>query len=102
MRLSAEAAAERNLADVSRVAPVERHAVRSDPVPPYTTATPQEASRRLGFSVRKTMPVVQGLYEGGALDGDSRWRRCRLRTPGNRGKKLRPKASAIGRKEGVQ
>ena len=103
MSLSAEAAAERIRAGVFRVASVEGDAVRRDPVPPFTTATlQQEASRRLGFGVRKTMSVAQGLYKGVALDGGSRWRSCRLRTPGNRGKKLRPTALAIGRKEGVQ
>ena len=107
MRLSAAAAAEtpagRIRAGVFRIASVERDAVRRDSVPPFTTATlQQEASRRPGFGVRKTMSVAQGLYEGVALDGGSRWRRWRLRTPGNRDRKLRPTASAIGRKEGVQ
>ena len=103
MSLSAEAAAERIRANVFSVASVERDAVRRDPVPPLTTATlQQEASRRLGFGVRRTMSVAQGLYEGVALDGGSRWRRCRLRTPRNRDKKLRSTASAIGRGEGVQ
>ena len=106
MSLSAAAAervAERTCAGVFRIASVERDTVRRDPVPPFTTATlQQEASRRLGFGVRKTMSVAEGLYEGVVLDGGSRWRRCKLRTPGNRDKKLRPTASAIGRKEGVQ
>ena len=103
MSLSAEAASERIRANVFRVAPVERDAVRRDPVPPLTTATlQQEASRRLGFGVRKTMSVAQGLYEGVALEGGSRWRRCRLRPPRNRDRKLHPTASAIGRREGVR
>ena len=103
MSPSAETAAERVRAGVFRVASIERDAVRRDPVPPFTTATLQEeASRRLGFGVHKTMSVAQGFYEGVALDGGSRWRRCRLRTPRNRDRKLRPTASAIGRKEGVQ
>ena len=96
-------AAERVRADVFRVASVERDAVRRDPVPPFTRTTlQQETSRRLGFGVRNTMPVAQGPCEGIGLDGGSRWRRCRLRTPGNRVKKLRPTASAVGRKEGVR
>ena len=87
MSLSAEAAAER----------------RRDPVPPFTTATlRQEVSRRPGFGVRRTMSVAQGLHGGIALDGGSRWRRCKLRTARNRDKKLRPTSSAIGRKEGEQ
>ena len=70
MSLSAEAAAERIRAGVFPVASVERDAVRRDPIPPFTTATlQQEASRRLGFGVRKTMSVAQGLYEGAAPPG---------------------------------
>ena len=35
------------------------------PAPPFTTSTmQQEASRKLGFSLKKTMSVAQGLYEG--------------------------------------
>ena len=35
------------------------------PAPPFTTSTmQQEASRKLGFTLKKTMAVAQGLYEG--------------------------------------
>ena len=35
------------------------------PAPPFTTSTmQQEASRKLGFALKKTMSVAQGLYEG--------------------------------------
>ena len=35
------------------------------PAPPFTTSTmQQEASRKLGFPIKKTMSVAQGLYEG--------------------------------------
>jgi len=106
MSLSAEAAdtaAKRIRAGVFRVASVERDAVRRDPVPPFTMATRRQAlSHRLGFGVCRTMSVAQGLYEGAALDGGIRWKRCRLRPPRNRDKKLRPTAAAIGHKEGVQ
>ncbi|MXX22106.1 MAG: hypothetical protein F4Z93_03100 [Rhodospirillales bacterium] len=106
MSLSAAAAervAERTCAGVFRVVSVERDAVRRDPVPPFTTAIlQQEVSRRPGFGVRRTMSVAQGLHGGIALDGGSRWRRCKLRTARNRDKKLRPTSSAIGRKEGEQ
>ena len=35
------------------------------PAPPFTTSTmQQEASRKLGFSLKKTMSIAQGLYEG--------------------------------------
>ena len=38
---------------------------KSTPAPPFTTSTmQQEASRKLGFSLKKTMSVAQGLYEG--------------------------------------
>ena len=66
MSLNAETAAERIRAGVFRVASIERDAVRRDPVPPFTPATlQQEASRRVGFGVRKTMSVAHGLHEGG-------------------------------------
>jgi DNA topoisomerase-1 len=39
------------------------------PAPPFTTSTlQQDASRRLGFTARKTMAVSQQLYEGIDLD----------------------------------
>lgn len=38
---------------------------KRNPSPPFTTSTmQQEASRKLGFTLRKTMSVAQGLYEG--------------------------------------
>ena len=47
---------------------VESVAVKTSkrsPAPPFTTSTlQQEASRRLGFSPKKTMSVAQRLYEG--------------------------------------
>ena len=43
---------------------------RRNPAPPFTTSTlQQEASRKLGFAIRKTMMVAQGLYEGVAISG---------------------------------
>lgn len=40
------------------------------PAPPFTTSTmQQEASRKLGFSLKKTMSVAQGLYEGVTVEG---------------------------------
>ena len=40
------------------------------PAPPFTTSTmQQEASRKLGFTLKKTMSVAQGLYEGVKVDG---------------------------------
>lgn len=40
------------------------------PAPPFTTSTlQQEASRKLGFAIKKTMSVAQGLYEGIKIPG---------------------------------
>ncbi|HIC89288.1 MAG TPA: type I DNA topoisomerase [Anaerolineae bacterium] len=50
---------------IYEVATVRRGERRRKPVPPYTTSTmQQEASRRLGFTARRTMIVAQQLYEG--------------------------------------
>ena len=38
--------------------------------PPFTTSTmQQEASRKLGFTLKKTMSIAQGLYEGVKVEG---------------------------------
>jgi len=48
---------------------VKRGTRRRKPSAPFTTSTlQQDASRKLGFSARRTMAVAQQLYEG--LDGD--------------------------------
>ena len=48
---------------------VEAKEVNRNPAAPFTTSTlQQEASRKLGFSVKKTMMVAQHLYEGIELD----------------------------------
>jgi len=44
---------------------IKRGEKKRTPAPPFTTSTmQQEASRKLGFSIKKTMSVAQGLYEG--------------------------------------
>ncbi len=44
---------------------VRRRDQRRRPAPPFTTSTlQQEASRRFGFTARRTMAVAQQLYEG--------------------------------------
>lgn len=44
---------------------VEKKKVKRYPAPPFITSTlQQEAARKLGFSVKKTMMVAQQLYEG--------------------------------------
>ncbi len=47
---------------------VEVRPARRRPAPPFTTSTlQQEASRKLGFSVNRTMSVAQSLYEQGFI-----------------------------------
>jgi DNA topoisomerase-1 len=47
------------------VSNVARSEKRRNPAAPFTTSTlQQEASRKLGFSARKTMSIAQKLYEG--------------------------------------
>ena len=44
---------------------VKKSERKRNPAPPFTTSTmQQEASRKLGFTLKKTMSVAQGLYEG--------------------------------------
>jgi DNA topoisomerase I len=48
-----------------KVGSVEEKQLKRNPAAPFTTSTlQQEASRKLGFSVKKTMMVAQKLYEG--------------------------------------
>jgi len=68
---SAEAARKRIVAaaqgvlQVTDVASKER---KRRPAPPFTTSTlQQEASRKLGFTTKRTMQVAQKLYEGVAI-----------------------------------
>ena len=51
-----------------QVSNLEQKERKRNPAPPFTTSTlQQEASRKLGFSARKTMSVAQKLYEGIAV-----------------------------------
>ena len=50
------------------VSDVEKKQVKKAPAPAFTTSTlQQEASRKLGFSAKKTMQIAQKLYEGGHI-----------------------------------
>ena len=50
------------------VAAVEKTPGKKSPAPPFTTSTlQQEAARKLGFTVSKTMVVAQQLYEAGYI-----------------------------------
>ena len=47
------------------VSEIKKGEKKKNPAPPFTTSTmQQEASRKLGFSLKKTMSVAQSLYEG--------------------------------------
>ena len=48
---------------------IKKSEKKRTPAPPFTTSTmQQEASRKLGFTLKKTMSVAQTLYEGVKLD----------------------------------
>ncbi len=67
--MEARAAVERGDFTVSAV---EKKPARRVPPPPFTTSTlQQEASRKLGFSVDRTMKAAQRLYEGVDVGGET-------------------------------
>ena len=50
------------------VSEVDEKETRRSPLPPYITSTlQQDASRRLGFSGKRTMSLAQKLYEEGHI-----------------------------------
>ncbi|MFB0974331.1 MAG: DNA topoisomerase, partial [Bacteroidales bacterium] len=50
------------------VSGIEKKEMPRSPAAPFTTSTlQQEASRRLGFSVKQTMAIAQKLYESGLI-----------------------------------
>ncbi len=52
------------------VANVKTGEKKRNPAPPFTTSTlQQEASRKLNFTVKRTMTAAQHLYEGVAVEG---------------------------------
>ena len=69
IELHKEAEVNEILADIQNgkylVSNVKTGEKKRSPAPPFTTSTmQQEASRKLGFTLKKTMSVAQGLYEG--------------------------------------
>jgi DNA topoisomerase-1 len=51
-----------------RVSDVQQKPAKRSPAPPFTTSTlQQEASRKLGYSVSRTMSMAQRLYENGHI-----------------------------------
>ena len=54
-----------------RVLKVVKKERKRNPAPPFTTSSlQQEASRKLGFTVKRTMRVAQQLYEGLPVSGE--------------------------------
>ncbi|SHE60846.1 type I DNA topoisomerase [Pedobacter caeni] len=71
-RFDLEADAEKFLNDCIKagfsVDSLETRPAKRNPAPPFTTSTlQQEASRKLGYSVSRTMQVAQRLYESGRI-----------------------------------
>jgi DNA topoisomerase-1 len=51
-----------------KIKSIDKTPGKKSPAPPFTTSTlQQEASRKLGFSVSRTMTVAQQLYESGKI-----------------------------------
>lgn len=54
------------------VGKIEKKQAKRNPAPAFTTSTlQQEASRKLGFSAKKTMQTAQSLYEGVSINGEN-------------------------------
>lgn len=64
----AKAFLEKNTNASFKVADLEKKPAKKSPSPPFTTSTlQQEASRKLYFSVSRTMTLAQRLYEAGLI-----------------------------------
>jgi len=69
--VSAKVLARRVEKGAFHVSDIRKKQVRQQPSPPFITTTLQmDASRKLGFTARKTMQVAQKLYEGIEVDGE--------------------------------
>ncbi len=59
---------EKNIGAQYKVSELDKKPAKKSPAPPFTTSTlQQEASRKLFFSVSRTMQVAQRLYEAGLI-----------------------------------
>ena len=59
---------QKNINSIYTVSNVEKRPAKKSPTPPFTTSTlQQEASRKLGFGVTRTMSTAQKLYEAGLI-----------------------------------
>lgn len=66
-----------------KVESIIRKNTRRKPYPPFITSSlQQEASRKLGFSTKRTMQVAQKLYEGIAINGEVQGLITYMRTDG--------------------
>ena len=64
----AKAFLQKNINSTYTVSNVEKKPAKKSPTPPFTTSTlQQEASRKLGFGVTRTMSTAQKLYEAGLI-----------------------------------
>jgi len=67
-RQEAEAFLKKNIGSAFSVAELDTKPAKKSPAAPFTTSTlQQEASRKLYFSVARTMQVAQRLYEAGLI-----------------------------------
>ena len=67
-KAAAEAFLKNNIGANFAVADLAKKPAKKSPAPPFTTSTlQQEASRKLYFSVSRTMQVAQRLYEAGLI-----------------------------------
>jgi len=59
---------EKNVNSNFNISSIEKKPAKKTPSPPFTTSTlQQEASRKLGFNVSRTMSAAQKLYESGNI-----------------------------------
>ncbi|MFC1568094.1 type I DNA topoisomerase [Candidatus Margulisiibacteriota bacterium] len=75
--ISSEKEAQKILKDLEgasyTVGEIRKKEQKRHPAPPFITSTlQQEASRKLGFSAKRTMVIAQKLYEGVDLNGEGR------------------------------
>lgn len=65
------------------ISKIEKKQQKRHPSPPFITSSlQQEASRKLGFSAKKTMQIAQKLYEGIEIDGQATGLITYMRTDG--------------------
>ena len=59
---------EKNINANFSISSIDKKPAKKSPAPPFTTSThQQEASRKLGFNVSRTMSAAQKLYESGNI-----------------------------------